>query len=113
MLGQLVAAATGIDLPNNRWLEVADRIAALERVYNAREGLTREHDTLPARLTEEPVRSGPNMGQVVAQKELESMKDDFYRSMGWDVETGLPSVGRLCSLGLEDVAEDLQKSGVL
>lgn len=113
MLGQLVAAATGIDLPTSRWLEVADRIAALERVYNAREGLTREHDTLPARLIEEPVRSGPNKGQVVARKELESMKDDFYRSMGWDVETGLPSAERLRSLGLEDVAEDLQKNEAL
>jgi hypothetical protein len=33
--------------------------------------------------------------------------------MGWDVDTGLPSVDRLHSLGLEDVAEDLQKNGVL
>lgn len=113
MLGQLVEAATGIDLPATKWIEVADRIATLERAYNAREGLTREHDTLPARLIEEPVRSGPNKGQVVARKELELMKDDFYGAMGWDVRTGLPSVERLCSLGLEDVAEDLKKGGIL
>jgi aldehyde:ferredoxin oxidoreductase len=113
MLGQLVEAAIGIDMPTNKWLEVADRIAALERAYNAREGLMRKHDTLPPRLLEEPVRSGPNKEQVVSPKELESMKDDFYQSMGWEIKTGLPSAERLRSLQLEDVAEDLQKAGKL
>lgn len=113
MLGQLVEATLGIEMPTSRWLEVADRIATLERAYNAREGLMREHDTLPARLLEEPVRAGPNKGQVVSRKELESMKDDFYESMGWEIKTGLPSTERLRSLQLEDVAEDLQKAGRL
>ena len=113
MLGQLVEAAMGIDMPTSKWLEVADRIAALERAYNAREGLTREHDTLPRRLFEDPVRSGPNKEQVVMRKELESMKSDFYQSMGWEVKTGLPSAERLRSLELEEVAEDLQKAGKL
>ena len=113
MLGQLVEAATGIDFPSSKWLEVADRIAALERAYNAREGLRRQHDTLPERLTEEPVKSGPNKGQVVSREQLESMKDDFYRSMGWEIETGIPSLERLRSLGLDDVAVDLQRAGVL
>jgi aldehyde:ferredoxin oxidoreductase len=113
MLRQLVEAALGIDMPIDKWLEVADRIATLERAYNAREGLRREHDTLPARLLEEPIRSGPNKGQVVSRKELELMKDDFYQSMGWEIKTGLPSAERLRSLQLEDVAEDLQKAGEL
>jgi aldehyde:ferredoxin oxidoreductase len=113
MLGQLVEAAIGIDMPTSKWLEVADRIATLERAYNAREGLTREHDTLPGRLLEDPVRSGPNKEQVVSRKELESMKNDFYQSMGWEIKTGLPSAERLRSLQLEEVAEDLQKAGKL
>jgi len=113
MLGQLVEAALGIEMPTGKWIEVADRVAALERAYNAREGLTREHDTLPARLLEDPVRSGPNKGQVVSRKELESMKDDFYQSMGWGINTGVPSTERLRSLQLEDVAENLQNVGIL
>ena len=113
MLGQLVEAATGLDLPTAKWVEAADRIATLERVYNAREGLTRKDDTLPPRLHEDPVTSGPNKGQVIPRAELETMKEDFYRSMGWDVETGLPGVERLRALGLEDVAEELHKAGIL
>ncbi len=113
MLGQLVEAALGIDLPTSKWLEVADRIAATERAYNAREGLGREHDTLPTRLVEDQVKSGPNKGQVVPRRELESMKDDFYQAMGWTVETGLPSAERLRSLGLDEVADDLQRAGHL
>jgi aldehyde:ferredoxin oxidoreductase len=113
MLGRLVEAMTGIDMSGGKWLEVADRIATLERAYNAREGLTRADDTLPARLLEEPVTSGPNKGQIVPKADLESMKDEFYRAMGWDVKTGLPEVERLRGLGLQDIAEELQKLGIL
>jgi aldehyde:ferredoxin oxidoreductase len=41
------------------------------------------------------------------------MKDEFYRAMGWDVKTGLPEVERLRGLGLQDIAEELQKLGIL
>jgi len=113
MLGRLVGAALGIDIPASEWIEAADRIAALERAYNAREGLGREHDVLPARLLEDQVKDGPNKGQVVQPKELESMKDDFYRSMDWNVETGLPGIKKLRSLRLEEVADELERAGCL
>ena len=113
MLGRLVEAALGIEMSTSKWIEAADRIAVLERAYNAREGLGREHDVLPARLLEEKVENGPNKGQVVSPKELESMKEDFYRSMGWNVQTGLPDVEKLRSLQLEEVAVELERADCL
>ena len=61
-------------------------------------GLTREHDTLPARLLNEPKPDGPTKGAVVP---LEELKDDYYEAMGWDKETGNP--GDVC-LNMLDIA---------
>ena len=69
-------------------LEVGTRIICQERLFNAREGLTREHDTLPARLLKEPKPDGPTKGAVVP---LEELKDSFYKAMGYDLLTGNPT----------------------
>jgi aldehyde:ferredoxin oxidoreductase len=67
------------------------RIWNLTRYFNCREGFSREHDTLPARLFEDPVPSGPAKGQVIDRGRFEAMKDEYYRIVGWDRE-GRPTV---------------------
>jgi len=71
----------------------------LERLFIAREGITRQDDTLPRRFLEEPLPegSGPSTGSVL---ELEPMLDEYYCARGWDVETGLPTKEKLEELGL-------------
>ena len=39
--------------------------------------------------------------------------DDYYDERGWDVEKGVPTKEKLIELGLRDVAEDLEKLGIL
>jgi aldehyde:ferredoxin oxidoreductase len=78
--------------------QVGERVMCQERLFNAREGLTREHDTLPARLLNEPKPDGPTKGAVVP---LETLKDDFYRVMGYDPDTGIPTDQVLERLGIE------------
>jgi aldehyde:ferredoxin oxidoreductase len=41
------------------------------------------------------------------------MKDEYYRLRGWDEATGLQTAAGLASLGLGDVAEELEKTGLL
>lgn len=77
--------------------EVGERVMCQERLFNAREGLTREHDTLPARLLKEPKPDGPTEGAVVP---LEDLKDDFYRAMGYDLTTGNPTEEVVRRLGI-------------
>ena len=72
-------------------LAAGARIWRLTRHFNCREGFTREHDTLPARLFEDPVLSGPAKGQVVDKVRFEEMKDEYYRILGWDTE-GRPNI---------------------
>ena len=38
---------------------------------------------------------------------------EFYKLVGYDEKTGIPTRGTLEKLGLENVASDLEKKGVL
>ncbi len=97
-LWQLVKAATGFDYPTAADLErVGERISTLARLFNVREGYSREADTLPARNLVQPMAAGPASGQVV---ELAPMLDEYYRLMGWDMQ-GVPTPEQLNQLGLE------------
>ena len=67
--------------------QIGERIMCQERLFNMREGLTRKHDALPARLLKEPKPDGPLKGTVVP---LEALKDAYYETMGWSKKTGNP-----------------------
>ncbi|MGB2886022.1 MAG: aldehyde ferredoxin oxidoreductase C-terminal domain-containing protein, partial [Dehalococcoidia bacterium] len=77
---------------------VGERIWNLERLYNLREGFTREDDILPRRFLEEPIANGPGQGRVV---DLEAMLQDYYRARSWDSD-GIPTAEKLSRLGLEE-----------
>ncbi len=98
---ELLQAATGWDLTGQEVQRIGERIVNLERLFIAREGITRQDDTLPRRFLEEPLPegSGPSTGSVL---ELEPMLDEYYRARGWDVQTGLPMKEKLEELGLSE-----------
>ena len=106
----LFRAVTGADLDAAGFLRVGERVNNLERAFNIREGLSRKDDTLPARFLKEEVADGEAMGNVVR---LEAMLNEYYALRGWDPETGCPGKEKLLSLGLEDVAAELEGMGRL
>jgi aldehyde:ferredoxin oxidoreductase len=77
---------------------VGERISNLERLFNLREGLTPEDDTLPKRYLEEPLTEGASAGCVVP---LEEMLVEYYEARDWDRGTGYPSEAKLKQLGLD------------
>jgi aldehyde:ferredoxin oxidoreductase len=87
----------GIDYTAEDFRRTGERIYNLERVYNIREGATRNDDTLPPRLLKDPLPEGPAQGQVV---NLDTMLDSYYEFRGWDKE-GKPTKERLTELGLD------------
>jgi aldehyde:ferredoxin oxidoreductase len=97
---ELLQATTGWDLTGEEVRRIGERIVNLERLFIAREGITRRDDTLPRRFLQEPMPegSGPSTGSVL---ELEPMLDEYYRARGWDVGTGLPMPDKLEELGLQ------------
>jgi len=111
-MGLLLTAQDYLDLLNNAtgWnLEVDDFRKSGERIYNlmrafcVREGITREKDTLPGRLMEDPLPEGPAQGMVIEKETLEMLKDAYYEFRGWDKESGKPSAEKLGELGLEEI----------
>jgi aldehyde:ferredoxin oxidoreductase len=98
---ELLQAATGWGFTGEQVRQIGERIVNLERLFIAREGITRRDDVLPRRFLHEPLPegSGPSTGSVL---ELEPMLDEYYGARGWDVETGLPTAQKLEELGLNE-----------
>ena len=97
---QLLTAATGIDEfgEENNLLRIGERIICIERCFNMREGFGRKDDSLPRRLTSEPLRkAGPSTGQVV--KDLNGLLDEYYEALGYTGE-GVPTAEKLNDLGI-------------
>jgi aldehyde:ferredoxin oxidoreductase len=107
-LVDLINSATGWDLDVAEYRRSGERIYNLTRAFNAREGVTRENDILPARLSEDPLPAGAAAGMVIESESLESMKDAYYDFRGWDKTTGIPTAEKMIDLGLEDLVAELR-----
>ena len=97
---------TGLEMsPRDIW-DVADRCYNIERLFNMREGLTRDDpkkgDTLNHRYFDEPCRRGaPDViGAKIDRKKFKKMIDEYYEHHGWD-ENGVPTPETLKRLGLD------------
>jgi aldehyde:ferredoxin oxidoreductase len=82
---------------------IGERALNLTRLFNIREGFTRQDDTLPQRLFNQPATRGPSKGQVVDKAAFEKMLDEYYQCMGWDTN-GVPTEDKLKELGLEKIS---------
>ena len=78
-------------------ITIGERIYNLERLFNIREGLSKEDDTLPSRFLETPLMEGPSKGKVVPLKRLLL---DYYNVRQWD-ESGNPTEELLERLSLK------------
>ncbi len=104
VMADVVSAVTGWDVTGDELMTLGARRVNMQRVFNAREGLSREDDVLPKRVFE-PLVGGSSAGMVVSEEAVEYAKDLYYRMAGWDVETGNPDPERLAELGIGWAAE--------
>jgi aldehyde:ferredoxin oxidoreductase len=98
---------TGLELtPIDIWT-IAERCNMVERLFNLREGLTRNDlkkgDMLNHRYFDEPCRRGaPDVvGRKIDREKFKQMIDDFYTHKGLD-ENGVPKPETLQRLGLDN-----------
>lgn len=89
--------ATGLNLSDDEYLLAGERIWNLERLFNLRAGFSKQDDTLPPRLLNEPMKGGPHKGKVV---QLDVMLPEYYELRGWD-EEGIPTPEKLAELSLD------------
>ncbi|MEJ2134492.1 MAG: aldehyde ferredoxin oxidoreductase family protein [Desulfofustis sp.] len=88
-IAPLFASLTGIEsfADAQKLLEAGERVNNLVRLFNLREGLTADQDSLPARFTSEPLPDGPRRGATV---EVGEMVQSYYKLRGW-TDDGRPT----------------------
>jgi len=121
-LAQIYSLATGNEINISEIRKAGERIWALHKILNVREGQNRKDDKIPKRWLL-PVKNPngeeiPNSslisseGKNLTEMDFERLLDDYYQERGWDVERGIPSKEKLLELGLEDVVEDFKSIGI-
>lgn len=114
---ELFSTATGIELTPEEMMIAGERAWNLIKVINVKEGFSREQDTYPRKWVE-PLEK-PNGekiylrnvfdNRILTAADLDQMIDGYYDERGWEVARGIPTREKLINLGLENVAEDLER----
>jgi benzoyl-CoA reductase subunit BamB len=100
-LPNFISTATGIDLDEEGLTQIFNRNRNLVRAINVRRGLRRADEKPPE---DHWKKRFPEL-----EKQL---LDTYYEFKGWN-QDGIPTKGSLHALGLDYVAEDLLKRGIL
>lgn len=98
-VARLLNAATGTNYDMDSLAKAGERIINLERLFLARAGFGSKDDSLPKRITQEPLPDGPAKGHTC---ELDKMLPQYYSLRRWRPD-GSPEPEILKALGLDRV----------
>jgi aldehyde:ferredoxin oxidoreductase len=119
-LAELYSSATGLETSARELARAGERTWNLLKAWNVREGFTRKDDRFPPRWFEPLETPGGKklelhhyFGQPLGREGADRMLDDYYDERGWDPKSGNPTRAKLSSLGLEWVAQDLERRGII
>jgi len=101
-------AVTGWGLSPDEYLEIGERIQHQRQAFNVKHGRKARKDfALPKRaIGVPPLDKGPLKGATVP---IDELNRNFAKEMGWD-EEGRPLPSRLRELGLDRMADDVEKA---
>jgi aldehyde:ferredoxin oxidoreductase len=108
---QFLHATTGMGFSWDCLSGISDRIWSLIRAFWIREygkNWTRNMDVPPARWFREPLTEGSFKGSKLDLSKYDVMLQKYYKKRGWD-DRGIPKESTLKQLGLDDVANQLNK----
>ncbi len=111
-IAELYSAATGSETSVADLKEMAMKQLNLEKAFNLRFTDFDRKDDLPTpRDQQEPIPSGGLAGWKMDMGKFNKMLDEYYDLHGWDKATSFPKRRTLLDMGLESVADDLEKIG--
>jgi len=99
---RMLSGVTGHTYSSAGFDQMAARVAALERVFNLRAGLTHLDDALPSRFSSEPI-TVQGQKTALSHESQTKMREDYYKARDWSVPEGIPSKKILESIGLEEI----------
>ena len=100
---RLYSAVTGVEMSPKESFQKGEMLCTLERALAVRDGRTRQDDIFHDLYFEKEDAGS----RRYIREHLEQSKSDYYKLMGWDLETGKPTLPTLKRLGLRDVAEEM------
>ena len=92
------SAVTGREATLADLLRLSNDVYTLTRLINARLGMSRKDDTMPYKVFNNPIRSGPTAGKVIDRQQFERLLDLYYMKRGWDAD-GIPPKGAEAAFG--------------
>ena len=132
---RLVSVVTGMDISEDTYYRIGERIFNLQRAIQGLEGrVGREDDRVNEFYFTEPMMEEPGFlgifnpdfmlpgpggelitrkGAVLDREKFALMMDEYYAIRGWDPGSGLQTSTKLEGLGLADCCERLRQRGLL
>jgi len=101
---KLLELVTGWDVDADELAVTARRIVLAKRLFNLREGWTREEDWLPDRFLSESLELESGRTATLTAGRLTAMIDSYYRGRGLD-EAGVPSPETVSELSLRGLTD--------
>lgn len=106
---KLYNLVTGFAVTANELKLAGERVHALAKLINTREGLSRKDDSLPWKVMNQPItEDGLAKGAVMTREELELLLDDYYQARGWKPD-GCITEEKLEKLGLNEFSKLIDK----
>ncbi len=96
---EMLNSATRFNYTPESYLTAGERIWNTTRLFNTREGITDEDDTLPKRFYTDKMPEGAAKNQFIKHESLENAKHEYYSLRGWD-DRGIPTKEKLDTLGI-------------
>ncbi len=103
-VAQALSGVTGVTFSARDVLDVGARAQTLSRLFNLRQGFTADDDRLPRRVMQ-AFEEGPIAGDGISDEDLAWFRRGFYRAMGWNEETGVPTARCQRDLGIDALFE--------
>ncbi len=103
---------TGWDVLPDELRKAGERINNLKKLFNIREGWTRNDDTLPERVLTEPLPDGAAAGVGLSEDDLQMMVSAYYQARGWNPDGTIPD-SRLLDLDLWEHHVSREAVGVI
>jgi aldehyde:ferredoxin oxidoreductase len=94
---ELLSLVTGWNVNADELRTVSQRVVTAKKLYNIREGWTRDEDTLPKRFFSESMLGQAGTPSHLPHARLQTMIQAYYDARSWDVNGLIPksSIGRL------------------
>jgi len=96
-----VEVITGVEQTDEEFDQIGERIFNLEKMFNYREGFSRQDDRLPERFFKDAHTYGKGKDILASHDDFNRWIESYYNERAWDSETSKPMNEKLKQLGLD------------